>query len=323
MTSIKERLSGDDMADAPLVSVMVITYNHSAFIAQALQSVLDQQIDFSLKINIIDDCSTDGTQEIIKEFKALYPEQIDLYLNKRNIGFKVTQKNFYRGFKTLKGKYIAILEGDDYWSSPLKLKKQIDFLENNPDYVACAHNVLKVYESSDIASHIFLKPPDKETHDIFDLIRLSSYFHTTTLTYRNVLKEKPPPQFENKLSCDIFITIAHAQYGKIRFFPETMSVYRCHAGGRFSGMSETEGWMFNIDGYRKYNVWLGFRYFKAFAEAIYRYSEYLLRHGKAVDGLSFWKRRKYRLIMIFYRALFEYASERRFSVFRPSRLFRP
>ena len=309
--------------ETPMVSVMVITYNHAKYIAQALQSVLDQQIDFSLKINVIDDCSTDGTQEIIKEFKALNPDKINLYINKENIGFQVTQKNFYRGFKTLNGKYIAILEGDDYWNSPLKLKTQIDFLEKNPDFVACAHNVLKVYEGSNIAPHVFLEPPSKDTHDIFDLIKLSSYFHTTTLTYRNVLKDNPPPQFENKLSCDLFITIAHAQYGKIRFFPEIMSVYRCHSGGRFSGMSETQGWMFNIDGYRKYNAWLRYKYFKAFAGAIYRYSEYLLTHGKTVDGLSFWKRRKYRLIMVFYRALFVYAEGRRLSVFRPDRLFRP
>ena len=312
----------DDSADAPMVSVMVITYNHAEFIAQALQSVLDQKIDFSLKINVIDDCSTDGTQEIIKEFKRMNPDKINLYINKKNIGFKVTQKNFYRGFKTLNGKYIAILEGDDYWSSPLKLKKQIDFLEKNLDFVACAHNVLKVYEGSAVASHIFLEPPDKTTHDIFDLINISSYFHTTTLTYRNVLKNNIPLQFKNKLSCDLFITIAHAQFGKIRFFPDTMSVYRCHSGGRFSGMSETQGWMFNIDGYRKYNFWLRYKYFKAFAGAIYRYSEYLLRHGKIEDGLSLWKRRKYRLIMIFYRALFEYAEERRLAVFHPSRLFR-
>lgn len=322
MKAVTEQLQ-DSKIDVPMINVMIITYNHSKFIAQALQSVLDQEINFSIKINIIDDCSTDGTQEIIQVFKRLYPDKIDLYINEKNIGFKVTQKNFFRGFKTLKGKYIAILEGDDYWTSPTKLQNQIDFLENNHDFVACAHNVLKIYEGCDTSPHIFLEPPNKESHDIFDLISISSYFHTTTLTYRNVFQNKPPSQFENSLSCDLFITMAHAQFGKIRFFNDVMSVYRCHTGGRFSGMSETEGWMFNINGYRKYNAWLRYKYFKAFAGAIYRYCEYLIRHGKTEDGLTLWKRRKYRLIMIVYRTLFDFAEERKLSVFRPSRLFRP
>ena len=89
------------------VSVMVITYNHARYIAQTLQSVLDQVTDFPVEINIIDDCSTDGAQDIIRDFKARYPDRINLFINKTNIGFKVTQKNFARGFATLKGKYIG------------------------------------------------------------------------------------------------------------------------------------------------------------------------------------------------------------------------
>ncbi|MFP3553217.1 glycosyltransferase [Paraburkholderia sp. SIMBA_049] len=310
------------MNELPMVSVMVITYNHANFIAQALQSILDQKVDFSVEINVIDDCSTDGTREIIGDFKARYPSKINLFLNKKNIGFKVTQKNFYRGFKTLNGKYIAILEGDDYWTSSDKLQGQVDFLERNPDFVACAHNVLKIYDNSDVVPHIFLEPPNKEVHDISDLINLSSYFHTSSLTYRNVLRSNIPRQFRNKLSCDLFITMAHAQYGKIRFVPDVMSVYRCHQGGRFSGMPEAEGWIFNIDGYRKYNAWLKYKYFSIFCGAIYRYCEYLLRHGKEEDGLTRWRRGKYKAIMIFYRALSEYVEQRSLSVFLPKRLFR-
>ena len=217
---------------------------------------------------------------------------------------------------------MAILEGDDYWSSPGKLQKQVDFLEAHPDFVACAHNVLKTYEGSDKEDHIFLPPVEKEFHDIYDLISVSTYFHTTTLLYRNVLRDSPPKQFSNRLSCDLFITMAHAQYGKIKFFPDVMSVYRSHPGGRFSNMSETKGWFFNIDGLRKYNAWLRYRYFKAFAGAIYRYSEHLLRHGREEDGLTRSKRIKYRFLMIIYRALFDFAAQRKLSVFLPHRVLR-
>jgi glycosyltransferase involved in cell wall biosynthesis len=291
------------MTDRARVSVMLITYNHVKFIAQSIQSVLDQEVDFKVEINVIDDCSTDGTQNIVRDFARRYPEIVRPYINKKNIGYKVTQRNFFRGFQTLKGDYIAILEGDDYWTVPDKLRKQVEFLERHPHYVACAHNVMKVYESGEKEPHLFLPPPNKEDHDIFDLIRLSSYFHTTSLTYRNVFKGVPPKGFRDKLSCDIFITIAHAQYGKIRFFNDVMSVYRYHSSGRFSNMSETRGWMFNIDGYRRYNAWLGYRYNHAFSSAIYLYCEYLLRHGKEADGLTWQRRLKYKLLGKFYKAL--------------------
>ncbi|MGC3940408.1 glycosyltransferase family 2 protein [Roseobacter sp. EG26] len=290
--------------ETPHVSVMVITYNHAAYIRQAIMSVIEQEVDFSLVINVIDDCSTDGTQEIIRTLKQEYPDKIELFLNAKNIGYKVTQKNFYRGFKTLTGTYMAILEGDDYWSDTGKLQKQIDFLENNPEYVACAHNALKVYEDREKEPHLFLPPPDKACHDIHDLIMISSYFHTTTLTYRNVLKDRVPDQFINPLSCDLFVTMAHAQYGYIRFFSDdVMSVYRDHTNGRFSGMAEVKGWIFNIDGLRQYNKWLGYKYRDTFNASIYRYCTHLLSNGTREGGLTFFKWLKYRAIMRYYRYL--------------------
>src|SRR6202042_1252197 len=88
-------------AARPKVSVMLITYNHGPFIAQALDSVLMQKTDFHFTINVIEDCSTDNTADIIRQYQKLYPDQVFPFLNKKNIGFKVTQKNFFRGFKTL------------------------------------------------------------------------------------------------------------------------------------------------------------------------------------------------------------------------------
>jgi glycosyltransferase involved in cell wall biosynthesis len=307
----------------PFVNVMVITYNHKPYIAEALQSILDQNVDFPVVINVIDDCSNDGTHEILHHFKSLYPDRINLFINEKNIGNKVTQRNFYKGFLTLKGDYIAILEGDDYWSSPDKLGMQIEFLENNPGCVAAAHNVLKIYEGQEREPHLFLPSPDKRLHQIDDIINISSYFHISTLVFRHVLKDRVPPQFRNKWSCELFVTMAHAQYGDIWYIPDTMSVYRSHPGGMFSNMSQTSGWMFNIDGMRRYNRWLGFRYATVFTGAIYRYCEYLLRHGQEADGLSRQMRIKYRSLMIFYRAAFDYLRDRRLDVLRPSRLMRP
>lgn len=291
----------------PKISVMLITYNHEKYIAEALESILSQETEYDVEINVIEDCSTDRTQEVVMRYVEKFPDKVKPYFNKQNIGSKVTQRNFYRGFKTLDGDYIAILEGDDYWTSPHKLQKQISFLEANPGYVACAHNTIKVYEDKSKEPHRFLYWPGKPADSsIEDCIYLQAFFHTTTLVYRNVFKGNTPPQFASPWSCDIFILIAHAQFGKIRHFDEDMAVYRAHPGGRFSTMSTLDGWFFNIGSLRRYNAWLGYRYAKAFSGSIARYCSVVLRNaGKdGVEPLKWHQFVKYLGLRIFYRLIY-------------------
>jgi glycosyltransferase involved in cell wall biosynthesis len=288
-------------AGRPKVSVMLITYNHAKFIAQALDSILEQQTDFPFAIHVIDDCSTDGAQDIIRDYAARYPGVVKPFINRKNIGSKVTQRNFYRGFCTLDGDYVAILEGDDYWASPHRLQTHVAFLEAHPDFAACANHTIKVYEDGSEEPHLVQPPPPREVHDIHDLIMISSFFHCSSLTFRNVFRGKVPRYLRNPLSCDIFIAIAHAQFGKIRFFPEPWNVYRAHSGGVFSGMSLTRGWMWNIDSFRACNRWLRFRYFATFSRSIWNYCDMLLRDGREEDGLTPEKRRFYAAIRRRYR----------------------
>jgi glycosyltransferase involved in cell wall biosynthesis len=293
-------------AARPKVSVMLITYNHGPFIAQALDSILMQKTNFHFTINVIEDCSTDNTADIIRQYQKIYPEQVFPFLNEKNIGFKVTQKNFFRGFKTLNGEYFAILEGDDYWTSPDKLQKQVDFLDQHPDYVICAHNTIKVYEDGSQEPHRFLYYGKKEDGTIDDAISLRMFFHTTGVLYRNVYHGVPPRQFINKWSCDIFIVIAHAVYGKIYHMDEDMAVYRAHSGGRFSTMSMLDGWKFNIGGLQRYNAWLGFRFMKPFALAIAKYCDVILSQSGTndVEALSLAERIKYTAIKYVYRSIY-------------------
>lgn len=272
------------MDQEPLVSVMVITYNHAKYIERAIRSVLEQKCDFQFKIHVIEDCSTDGTQSILKELKEKYPDQILLYLNEKNIGHKVTQKNFIQGFKTLKSKYVAILEGDDYWAYENKLQFQVDFLEHNEDFAGCAHNVIKFYNDQDFPSERFLYNRGiKSVHGVEDFISMQSFFHTSTFVFRNVFKNNVPNEFADPYSCDIFVTIAHAQFGKIRYFDKDWGKYRVHSGGRFSGMTPLQGWFFNINGLRRYNAWLKYRYCFYFAKAIIKYSRHVL-HQKRIGN---------------------------------------
>jgi glycosyltransferase involved in cell wall biosynthesis len=288
-------------------AVMVITYNHAKFIGQTLDSILSQKRNFDLVINVVDDCSTDGAQDVIRRYAAENPGVVIPYLNRKNIGRKVTQRNFYRGFKTFgKADYITIIEGDDYWTDDAKLQDQIDFLEASPEYAGCGHNVMKVYDDGVTPPHLFLEPPDKPFFDVHDLIMLRAYMHTTTLTYRNVYRGRPPRAFRHRLSCDLFVTASHAAHGPIKFDPAVRSAYRVHAGGQFSGMNPTQGWIFNIDGMRKYNGWLRYRFWRTYVEGIYLYCDYLLANGKAEEGLTPKLRRKYTRLAKVYKSIHDW-----------------
>lgn len=289
--------------DRPTVTVMIITYNHAKYIGRAIESVLAQRVDFPLAIHVVDDCSTDGTSDIVRDYAARYPGVVKPFINKRNIGRKVTQKNFFRGFSTLHGDYACILEGDDYWNSPDRLRIHVEFLEANRDFVACANNTIKIYEDGSREPHFFLPPPPNEVHDLEDAILLRSFFHPSSLTFRNVFRGRVPRYFRSPLSCDIFVTIAHAQHGKIRFFREPWSIYRAHSGGLFSNMNEVKGWMWNIDGMVACNRWTRYRHLRLFCGSIWRYCDHLLNNGTPENGFTPRLRRKYQKIRDRYRAI--------------------
>ena len=127
--------------NTPLVSICCITYNHAQFIRKCLDGFLMQQTDFLVEILIHDDCSTDGTTEIIREYEAKYPNLIFPLYEKENQyqQGKAAEIDFYN-YRRARGKYIAYCEGDDYWTDPLKLQKQVDFMEANPEYSVCFHD---------------------------------------------------------------------------------------------------------------------------------------------------------------------------------------
>lgn len=127
----------------PKVSVTLMTYNHENYIANAIESVVNQKTNFDYEILIGEDCSTDNTSKIVKEYENKYPEKIRAFLNKKNLG---TTPNSLRVFSKVKGEYMAILEGDDYWCDENKLQKQVDFLDANPDYSLCCTKFYTIKE---------------------------------------------------------------------------------------------------------------------------------------------------------------------------------
>ena len=119
------------------LSVIFITYNHEKYVEKALRSVLNQVTDFDFEVVVGEDCSTDSTREILRKVASEYPDKVRLLFREKNLGRPTL--NVYQTTRECKGKYLAYLEGDDYWTDNYKLQKQVDFLESHSEYIACTH----------------------------------------------------------------------------------------------------------------------------------------------------------------------------------------
>lgn len=262
----------------PKVSVMLITYNHARYVAQALKSILLQKRDFKIEINVIDDASTDRTQEIVRAYQKKHPRLINCYFNKTNVGNVATQLNTIRGFKTLRGEYFALLEGDDYWTDKNKLAKQVAFLDDNSSYVACAHQTRKFYDDGSRPPEHFLpvKAFGRNHASIESLIRMDGVFHLSSVLYRNVFGLRPPSALRDPYSCEVTINMIYGIFGDFYCFDDYMSAYRVHGGGSFSTRSQEEIWLFHLGGFRRFALYLGPRYWGIFARTVFSFTRYVL-----------------------------------------------
>jgi len=140
----------------PIVSVSMITYNHAPFVAQAIEGVLQQKVNFPIELVIGEDCSPDGTREIVLEHQRKSPDIIRVITSDKNVG---ARKNGYRTTKACRGKYIAFCEGDDYWHNPDKLQKQVDYMENNPEcgLVYSSYDIYYVKSGTRIKNYVKYK----------------------------------------------------------------------------------------------------------------------------------------------------------------------
>ena len=219
----------------PKVSVLMITYNHEKFIAQAIESVLMQKTDFPFELVIGEDCSTDRTGEIVREYSRKYPEVIRAYVRERNLGML---ENGRQVFFASRGKYLAALEGDDYWTSPRKLQVQADLLDAHPETAVCGHHTVRHYDDG--------SQPDKDVFGTpggfygIEHILFRNILHTSSAMFRRVIEDIAPEWRRHLPMGDIPLFVELAQHGNIYMFEETMGVYRVHAGGVWSRLSEVQ-----------------------------------------------------------------------------------
>ena len=207
------------------VSACIITYNQEHYIKDCLDGAVSQVLDFDYEIVIGDDCSTDKTFQICKEYAERYPNKIKLLVRDKNKGMT---GNWIDTILNCKGKYIALCEGDDYWISSNKLQKQVDFLESNPEYVLSFHRVNVLKRDGAITEDLITKVP--ENYESMEaMATFGNYIHTPSVVYRNIISEFPP-EFELSPVCDYFLYMMLVQHGKVKYLKETMAVYRSDIG---------------------------------------------------------------------------------------------
>ncbi|MGB4047490.1 MAG: glycosyltransferase [Kiritimatiellia bacterium] len=229
------------LPEDPLVSVFMTTYNHGRFIAQALDGILMQEVDFSYEIVIGEDKSTDRTREIVCEYQRKHPAKIRLRLSRENLysqGLKPGAAVLY----ACRGKYIAFCEGDDYWTDPKKLQKQVAALEAKPEISACYTNAAVENENGDAQPSVWLghkgpsscaPKPEKTYLSQIDIIRNHS-IPTCTLLARAAPLRRLPPWFFRIPTGDWGFAMILTENGPVKFMDEITAVYRRHSGGVWS-----------------------------------------------------------------------------------------
>lgn len=212
------------------VSIICTTYNHEPYIRQALEGFVMQQCNFPFEIVVHDDASTDRTADIIREYEAKYPQLFRIILqteNQYSKGVNIWEILF---LDSLCADYIAICEGDDYWIDPLKLQKQVDFLEANSDYSMCFHNAVKYYDCEKPSLDIFNNYNSDRDLTLHDAIS-HWVVPTASVVGRKKWMSVYPEWLCHIYSGDYSLILIMFNSGRIRYLNNLMSVYRIKITG--------------------------------------------------------------------------------------------
>ncbi|MDQ3190814.1 MAG: glycosyltransferase [Bacteroidota bacterium] len=250
----------------PIVSVVSFTYNHEKYIRQALNGFVNQKTNFEYEIIIHDDASTDNTQSIIKEYEHKHPDLFKpIYQNenqKSKGGGIVTRTAFSKA----KGKYIALCEGDDYWTDPLKLQKQIDFLEKNPSYSGCFHQANVLHEDGSFT--LMNNYQGNTAISFMDLIKKNMIATASCVYRRQDFHNNMPEWFYTLSAGDWAFHLLSLQKGDLYYMNDCMSVYRQHSGGAWSGLQKEDMVLRGVIIMQQLNEAFEYKYDKYFKAAI-------------------------------------------------------
>jgi glycosyltransferase involved in cell wall biosynthesis len=256
----------------PIVSISCITFNHEKYIRDALEGFIMQRTTFPFVIVILDDASTDGNPEIIREYEKKYPKLFRCFLLKENTWGKPNRREIIKPYLDAReeGKYTALCDGDDYWTDPYKLQKQVDFMEANEDFVMSFHSV-------DVENRIkkidYKYPiPQKTVLRLQDII-FKHYIPTCSLLFKTDAMPKPFPEWFHKCPMgDIPLELMIAEKGLTKYFIKPMAVYRKHGdsitSNKYQIKNGRKGYLFI---YQKLREYFGFRYWLIFTIMILKH----------------------------------------------------
>ena len=269
----------------PLVEINIAVYNHAPYLRAALDGVLNQKTTFPFRLLIGDDCSTDGSIEILKEYEKKYPDKVKVIYQPKNLGLKSPDRNGIILLKKSTAKYIALLDGDDFWISPNKLQEQISFLEANNDVVMSAHNSNMLFPDGEIVAlnrdNRYTKGPHEKVYSAEDYIT-RAFFQTSSMVFRREALGELPDWFATAFGGDFFIVLLTVTKGNIHYINDIMSVYRINPNStsnyhsRFEIYKNFETHLEKFDEYSgyKYHKWIQDRLFLFKFEIYYYYPSY-------------------------------------------------
>jgi glycosyltransferase involved in cell wall biosynthesis len=272
----------------PKLSVLMIAYNVERYLAQALDSALMQDADFDYEIVVGEDCSTDGTRAILLDYAARYPARIRPLLRQPNLGMN---RNFMETLLALRGEFVALLDADDYWTRPDKLRKQVAFLETHPACSCCFHNVTVIYEDEALPPHPFHlpNPPYLISHHVPKPISTladlagGNFMQTCSVVFRAGLYGRLPDWYLSMPTFDWPLHLLNAEHGDIGYLDEVMGVYRVRQGSFWSTdmvhYRRIEDIELMIRAYQTVNRYTGYRYDRVITGQI------LMLYRRAADVL--------------------------------------
>jgi glycosyltransferase involved in cell wall biosynthesis len=247
------------------LNVLLVSYNQSDFIEECVNSILMQKADFGFNVIVADDCSADGTLDKIKRLVADSNIEFVFLRNFKNLGLS---ENYKRAFSACDAEYIAVMEGDDFWTTPHRLQKHIDFLDNHLECVMSVNNRIDAnYKEVIFFPRFYSVPPgftlcsDSMAGSYFLVSARDAITHFiggnfSTCVYRKQIVDKLPSDWlAHPLFGDIRMSILICEHGYMGYLMEIMSIYRIHEKGLWSGKDILEKYETRIRGYNAFNLY--------------------------------------------------------------------
>jgi len=231
--------SMDRLVAQPLVTAVILTYNHERYIEQAVRSVIAQRTSFPIEILVGEDCSTDGTRSALDRLNQEFPQRLTILRRDVNLGLSA---NLQDCRERARGRYLAILEGDDSWTDPLKLQRQFDAMEAHPEWSMCYHPCRVFDEDGRQRPRISPTTYPANPLTVLDLLEQNHVPTMSVACFRQGVVRQTPPWHAELRNGDWALYILHADIGPVGFLPDVMADYRLHQGGLWSGFGSYNRW---------------------------------------------------------------------------------